>query len=92
MKTYRFDWVRNAAAALIAISWTTLGFAQEPLPSWNDTAPKGDLKGALAGGEAAIGKSQQLDSRKHERRLETHIRVRREIVREAFCCLIARFR
>jgi hypothetical protein len=164
MKTYRFNWVRNAAAALITISWTTLGFAQEPLPSWNDTAPKknivafvervtkqgspdfvppaeriatfdndgtlwaeqpiyfqlafaldrvkaltpqhpewkdkepfasllkGDLKGALAGGEAAIGKSQQLDPRKHERRLAAHIRVRREIVREAFCCLIARFR
>jgi len=41
---------------------------------------------------ARRGKSQQLDPRKHERRLEAHIRVRRKIVREAFCCLIARFR
>jgi hypothetical protein len=66
-------------------------------PEWKDKEPfasllKGDLKGALAGGEAAIGKSQQLDPRKHERRLAAHIRVRRDIVREAFCCLIARFR
>jgi phosphoglycolate phosphatase-like HAD superfamily hydrolase len=29
-----------AAVALIAISWTVPVLAQEPLPSWNDTAPK----------------------------------------------------
>src|ERR1700692_4786153 len=40
MKTYRFNWVRSAAVALIAISGPIPGFAQEPLPSWNDTAPK----------------------------------------------------
>jgi phosphoglycolate phosphatase-like HAD superfamily hydrolase len=28
------------AVALIAISWTAPGFTQEPLPAWNDTAPK----------------------------------------------------
>jgi phosphoglycolate phosphatase-like HAD superfamily hydrolase len=36
MKTYR---VRIAIAALIAV-WTAPCVAQEPLPSWNDTAPK----------------------------------------------------
>jgi phosphoglycolate phosphatase-like HAD superfamily hydrolase len=36
MKTYR---VRVAIAALIAV-WTAPCVAQEPLPSWNDTAPK----------------------------------------------------
>jgi hypothetical protein len=40
VKTYRFNWVRVAAVALIAVSWTAPGLAQEPLPSWNDTAPK----------------------------------------------------
>ena len=40
MKAYRFNWVRIAAVALMAISWTVPVFAQEPLPSWNDTAPK----------------------------------------------------
>ncbi|WP_197087473.1 HAD family hydrolase [Bradyrhizobium sp. LTSP857] len=34
------NWVRIAAVAAIAISSTAPGFAQEPLPSWNDTAPK----------------------------------------------------
>jgi len=40
MKTYWFNGVRIAAIALMAISWTFPVFAQEPLPSWNDTAPK----------------------------------------------------
>jgi phosphoglycolate phosphatase-like HAD superfamily hydrolase len=40
VKTYWFNWVRIAAVALIATSWIAPGFAQEPLPSWNDTAPK----------------------------------------------------
>jgi phosphoglycolate phosphatase-like HAD superfamily hydrolase len=40
LKTYRFNWVRIAAVALITISWMVPVFAQEPLPSWNDTAPK----------------------------------------------------
>jgi phosphoglycolate phosphatase-like HAD superfamily hydrolase len=44
MKTHWFTWVRLAAVASIAISWTASwtapGFAQEPLPSWNDTAPR----------------------------------------------------
>src|SRR6202051_4022963 len=43
MKTYRFNWVRSAAVALIAISGPIPGFAQEPLPSWNDTAPKKNI-------------------------------------------------
>jgi phosphoglycolate phosphatase-like HAD superfamily hydrolase len=41
MKTHWFKLVRIAAVASIAISsWTAPGFAQEPLPSWNDTAPR----------------------------------------------------
>jgi len=40
MKTYCINLVRVAAIVLIAISWTVPGLAQEPLPSWNDTAPK----------------------------------------------------
>jgi phosphoglycolate phosphatase-like HAD superfamily hydrolase len=40
MKTYRKTLARAAAVALIAISWTNPGWAQEVLPSWNDTAPK----------------------------------------------------
>jgi phosphoglycolate phosphatase-like HAD superfamily hydrolase len=40
MKVYPINWVRLAAVAVIAVSWTAPGFAQEPLPSWNDTAPK----------------------------------------------------
>ena len=40
MKASWFNWVRIAAVALIAIWWVAPGFAQEPLPSWNDTAPK----------------------------------------------------
>jgi len=40
MKTFWLNWVRVAAVASIAVSWTAPGFAQEPLPSWNDTAPK----------------------------------------------------
>jgi hypothetical protein len=40
LKLYRLNWVRIAAVALVAICWATAGHAQEPLPSWNDTAPK----------------------------------------------------
>ncbi|KJC35157.1 haloacid dehalogenase [Bradyrhizobium sp. LTSP857] len=40
MKMLWLNWVRIAAVAAIAISSTAPGFAQEPLPSWNDTAPK----------------------------------------------------
>ena len=40
MKTFWLNWVRVAAVASMAVSWTAPGFAQEPLPSWNDTAPK----------------------------------------------------
>jgi phosphoglycolate phosphatase-like HAD superfamily hydrolase len=40
MKTYCINLVRVAAIVLIAISCTVPGLAQEPLPSWNDTAPK----------------------------------------------------
>ena len=31
------------AVALIATSWTAPGFAQEPLPSWNDTTPRKNI-------------------------------------------------
>jgi phosphoglycolate phosphatase-like HAD superfamily hydrolase len=40
MKVCPIKWARFVAIAVIAISWTAPGFAQEPLPSWNDTAPK----------------------------------------------------
>jgi phosphoglycolate phosphatase-like HAD superfamily hydrolase len=40
VKASWFSWLRVAAVALIAIPWTAPGLAQEPLPSWNDTAPK----------------------------------------------------
>jgi phosphoglycolate phosphatase-like HAD superfamily hydrolase len=40
MKKCCINLVRVAAIVLIAISWTVPGLAQEPLPSWNDTAPK----------------------------------------------------
>src|SRR5436309_3269087 len=40
MKTVWLNWVRIAAIASIAISSAAPGLAQEPLPSWNDTAPK----------------------------------------------------
>jgi hypothetical protein len=40
MKAYPFGWGRVAAVALIMLAWTAPGFAQDPLPSWNDTAPK----------------------------------------------------
>src|SRR5271154_6856633 len=40
LKAYWINLVRGAAIALTAISWTAPGLAQEPLPSWNDTAPK----------------------------------------------------
>jgi hypothetical protein len=40
MKVYPIDWARLAAIVVIVVSWTAPGFAQEPLPSWNDTAPK----------------------------------------------------
>ena len=40
MKTLWLNWVRIAALAAITISSTAPGLAQEPLSSWNDTAPK----------------------------------------------------
>src|SRR5580698_10698194 len=40
MKAYRLGWGRVAAVALIMLAWTAPGFAQDSLPSWNDTAPK----------------------------------------------------
>jgi phosphoglycolate phosphatase-like HAD superfamily hydrolase len=40
MKTLWLNWARIAAVAVIAVSWTAPGFAQEPLPSWNDTTTK----------------------------------------------------
>jgi phosphoglycolate phosphatase-like HAD superfamily hydrolase len=40
VKVSWFKWIRIAAVAVIAVSWTAPGFAQEPLPSWNDSAPK----------------------------------------------------
>jgi phosphoglycolate phosphatase-like HAD superfamily hydrolase len=40
VKVSWFKWIRIAAVAAIAVSWMAPGFAQEPLPSWNDTAPK----------------------------------------------------
>jgi hypothetical protein len=40
VKASWFNWIRIAAVASIAISWAAPGSAQQPLPSWNDTAPK----------------------------------------------------
>ncbi len=40
MKTSHLSWVRFAAIILIALSWTDGGLAEEPLRSWNDTAPR----------------------------------------------------
>jgi phosphoglycolate phosphatase-like HAD superfamily hydrolase len=40
MKPCWFNWTRIAAVALMAVSWTAPGFAQEPPPSWSDTAPR----------------------------------------------------
>jgi phosphoglycolate phosphatase-like HAD superfamily hydrolase len=41
MKTHWFKWARIAVVAISwTASWTIPGFAQEPLPSWNDTAPR----------------------------------------------------
>ncbi len=40
MKTYLINLVRVAAIALAVTSYTNAGLAQEPLPAWNDTAPK----------------------------------------------------
>ena len=40
MTTFRTNLARAAAIVLIATSWTGHGLAQEPLPSWNDTAPR----------------------------------------------------
>jgi phosphoserine phosphatase len=40
METPWLNWVRIAAVASIAAWWTAPGNAQEPMPSWNDTAPK----------------------------------------------------
>ena len=40
MKIRWINLVRVAAIVLIAASWAVRGHAQDPLPSWNDTAPK----------------------------------------------------
>ncbi len=40
MKTYSINLVRVSAIALAVTSYTNAGLAQEPLPAWNDTAPK----------------------------------------------------
>ena len=40
MKAKWINLVRFIAFVLIAVSWTAPGLAQEPLPSWNDTATK----------------------------------------------------
>jgi len=40
MKPHWINLVRTAAAALIALSCAAPGFAQDALPSWNDTGPK----------------------------------------------------
>jgi phosphoglycolate phosphatase-like HAD superfamily hydrolase len=40
MKAFGGGLIRAAAIALLAISWTAPGLAQELLPSWNDTASK----------------------------------------------------
>jgi hypothetical protein len=41
MNAYRVSWLRISAVALALTGWWTApGFAQEPLPSWNDTAPR----------------------------------------------------
>ena len=40
MKPHWINLARVAAVALVAASWTFPGFAQEPLPSWNDTGPR----------------------------------------------------
>jgi phosphoglycolate phosphatase-like HAD superfamily hydrolase len=40
VNNYRINLFRFAAAALIAIWCAVPGLAQEPLPSWNDTAPR----------------------------------------------------
>jgi hypothetical protein len=40
MKSNWINALRTAAIALAAIAWTAPGFAQDPLPSWNDTGPK----------------------------------------------------
>jgi phosphoserine phosphatase len=40
MTTFHINLIRLAAIALIATSWTVPGHAQEPMPSWNNTAPR----------------------------------------------------
>jgi len=40
MKTYSINLVRVAAIGLAVTSYTNPGLAQEPLPAWNDTAPR----------------------------------------------------
>jgi hypothetical protein len=40
MKSHWISFVHVAAVFLIASSWAAPGFAQDPLPVWNDTAPK----------------------------------------------------
>jgi hypothetical protein len=40
MKSHWISFVHVAAVFLIASSWAAPGFAQDPLPAWNDTAPK----------------------------------------------------
>jgi phosphoglycolate phosphatase-like HAD superfamily hydrolase len=40
MKSHWTNLLRSAALAVAAISWNAPGFAQDALPSWNDTGPK----------------------------------------------------
>jgi phosphoglycolate phosphatase-like HAD superfamily hydrolase len=40
MTTFRTNLARATAIVLIATSWTASSLTQEPLPSWNDTAPR----------------------------------------------------
>ena len=40
MRTFWINVACVAAVVLVKISWTVPGLAQEPLPSWNDTAPR----------------------------------------------------
>ena len=40
MKNIRINFLRIVVIVLLATGWTVPGLAQDPLPSWNDTAPK----------------------------------------------------
>ena len=40
MKISRLNFLRIAVVVLLATGWAVPGLAQDPLPSWNDTAPK----------------------------------------------------